>query len=501
MENLSELAFEQILNHLSLEDRLKSRGVSRRWYHTINSFRVNTLCYSDRPLGFIVGNRRLADGAFTHNFINAPRFERFVQTIGPTLLSNLKRLRFCDLRFTIKKRGPSLVSTLNSFVQLEELSLTGLQLDVVCSLRKQLELNLPMLQTIQLKRLSGIDKITLDTPRLWKIELVEIPFVDLDIVHYDSVERLIIEYPKYSHHLPFYYKRMNELKNLKILYYSSEYYNSQINSMYLPSLISLNNLQEIHLNNRQMTFWFLEEKLLHNRPYLKVYCNGVLLDGDAPSVMCAKMTVNPDEYFGSLLENQSRLADEIPFCKYLHYTGIEFIDSEATISIANRLSNLEKVLVKGPVENTEHFLNFLKNFDKVASLEFLGPQPQDLFDRLPNSLQSLTIHSRPSNLRFLLKLNRLVRLHLDCPVDAEFIWDVSLSLEYLSRFKFEYNEEKVTIEINRHKTRFLVSIGGYGACVSDLNAAIQLIKNPRALNPRFNPKNPTNEEDLIFFHS
>ena len=58
MDDLPELPFEQILSQLSLEDLLKSRTVSRAWYHRINSFKVKSLCYSERPLGFIEGKSR-----------------------------------------------------------------------------------------------------------------------------------------------------------------------------------------------------------------------------------------------------------------------------------------------------------------------------------------------------------------------------------------------------------------------------------------------------------
>ena len=46
MDDLPELPFEQVLGYLILEDLLKTRAVSRRWYQKINSFRVKSLCYS-----------------------------------------------------------------------------------------------------------------------------------------------------------------------------------------------------------------------------------------------------------------------------------------------------------------------------------------------------------------------------------------------------------------------------------------------------------------------
>ena len=44
--NLNDLAvqpFEKILSYLSLEDRIKAKAVSRKWYQKIDSFRVKSL--------------------------------------------------------------------------------------------------------------------------------------------------------------------------------------------------------------------------------------------------------------------------------------------------------------------------------------------------------------------------------------------------------------------------------------------------------------------------
>ena len=110
MDDLPELPFEQILGYLSLEDRLKSMTVSRRWYNKINSFRVRSLCYSGRPRGFI----------------SFSRFELFVNTFGQSIFSNLKHR--CDLHLNARN-GIAFVQALNSFGQLEELDIIRLRSD------------------------------------------------------------------------------------------------------------------------------------------------------------------------------------------------------------------------------------------------------------------------------------------------------------------------------------------------------------------------------------
>src|SRR2546421_185276 len=97
MEDLPDLPFEKILSYLMLEDRLKSRTVSRSW-RKMFAFKANTLCYSDLPRGFIEGKSRMVGGAFDRNFINSRRFTSFFNTFTKPIFSNLKYLRFYSLR-------------------------------------------------------------------------------------------------------------------------------------------------------------------------------------------------------------------------------------------------------------------------------------------------------------------------------------------------------------------------------------------------------------------
>ena len=122
MDDLPELPFEKVLSYLSLEDRFKLRANSRRWYKKIDSFKVKSLCYSERPSGFIFGKNRWVSGAFAQNFISSPRFESFVSAFDQLILSNLKYLRLCELRLTAENRT-AFAQALQSFGQLQELDL------------------------------------------------------------------------------------------------------------------------------------------------------------------------------------------------------------------------------------------------------------------------------------------------------------------------------------------------------------------------------------------
>ena len=466
MENLPLLPFKQILNHLSLEDRLKSRSVSRAWRDMFD-FRLKTLCYSNRPSGFILRKNRWINGVFAQNFICLPQLEPLVNTFGQTILSNLKELRVCDRHFIIRKDGPSLFSTLNAFTHLEELHLFGLQLHVIGSQGREFELNLLELRVIKLVEISGIQKLILDAPRLQEANLVECSDLELEIIHVNSVEKLITWRSKSV--------EMKKLKNLKYLYCGdSPLGYSRTGSGFLSSLP---NLAEIHLSDRNDVSSLFEQRLKYDRPDLKIFLWGCLLN--APNHYLTRYKSHYIHYFQTnfvhLIQKDWILADEIPFCYRLNY--IEAIASELTTSIANRLSHLNKLIVPKPVQHIERFLNFLTICEHVGQLQFECDQPQELFDRLPDigAIQSLVILSGPSDFRFILRLKHLVRLDLDCQVDVEFIRK-ALGLEFLSWFKFQFNNQRATVEID-HPKKFRVSVDRRHTCVPDLDTAIQFIQN------------------------
>ena len=189
MDELPELPFELILSHLSLVDRLKSRTVSRQWYAKINSFKVINLCCSELPSGFIWGKSRwiTSDPRFVQNFIGSPRLDLFFNTFSKSILSNLKQLRLLNLEFSIIKRT-DFTAALNSFVHLEGLVIRFIKPGEEDDPPIDFELSLPMLNNIHLESLNGIQKLTLDTPRLVQIKCLDCAFMSLEIVHPGSVK-------------------------------------------------------------------------------------------------------------------------------------------------------------------------------------------------------------------------------------------------------------------------------------------------------------------------
>ena len=495
MNELPELPFELVLSYLSLEDRIKARAVSRRWRDTINSFKVKSLCYSEQPKDFIEGKSRWVIGAFAQNFISSSRFISFFNTYAPSILSNLKHLRLCDL-YPNEENRTTFIEILNSFYRLEAMDIirfvfqdshdeSGIEFEPSPSIGR---LSLPMLRSIHFERFIGIDQLTLDAPRLQQVKIHEC-FVQIELVHVESVERAIIDHLVDSSVL-----QLKPLKNLKQLYVQSAYPFSID-----PTLLSsLKQLREIHLGDSARFREILELKRRYGLVDLKVYLYGLLLNGQDDRVMDAYR--RPSSYFERsskrifiyLAENPSRLADEIPFCRTLDYSTSERVAPEVAINVVKRCTDLNEILVDKPVRDTERFLDFLKTFDKITKLDFNCDQPWNLFDRLPEHyvVQNLTI-GLPSNHQFLFRFRHLVHLRVLSTVDAELIRTIFERLKFLSSFEFPWKIGNVQIEVDKIKVHLLKPFSVLFECnqyvFSNLNAAIKFMENNRLVKSRTRP--------------
>ena len=465
IDDLPELPFEQILNQLSLEDRLKSRAVSRSWRKKFDSYPVESLCYSTCPLGFIEGNGLLVSGAFACNFISSTRFESFFNAFGRSILSNLKHLRLYGLDLNNKVNATlnvTLAPTLNSFGQLEELVLFSFD---GSSSNIDLELNLPMLTSLQLESVCAIKKLTLNTPRLKQVQLGYCASLRLAIG--DSVERLITQDLAYT--------AMENLKNLKNLYLGPC-------SAIDPKLLSgLEQLKEFHLFHSVQAKEIFEQKQRYGHTDLKIYLCGLLLNGpDDPAIDTLFAELN-EEAIAILAEHPSRLTKEIPFLNSIPYPAIERIDPEVAIDLLSKFTDLDRITVDRPIQDIERFLDLLKNLS-ISELEFLFgcDQPQDLLNRLPKycAVQKLVICDAPSDFDFLFTMNHLISLHVACSIDIVFMRKLLKELPYLSQFKFLYNNKRTGIRIDRkwsRAERFAVLDGLEWRDVPDLEGAIQFI--------------------------
>ena len=472
MDDLPELPFEKVLSYLSLEDRLKARAVSRAWREKFDSYPVKTLCYSSRPAGFIFGKSRLVSGAFARNFIGSTRFATFFNTFHRSTLSNLKHLRLCDIRLNEENQA-AFARTLNSFGQLEQLDIIRVDLVVFSSLSPEIELNLPMLTSLQLERMSGFQGLTLNAPALKRVRLLEYSPLRLHLVHVESVEWL---FTNNMHHL-----EVKKLKKLKYFYF--DYINEIVDSTFLADL---QDLKEIHLqhSNRDVKELF-EQKQRLGRADLKIFWLGLLLDGNEDERLMNHRYLD-DEVFAQFSESSSRLADVIPFCGYLRYDLIERVAPESQLDILNRFVDLKLFIVSEPVQDIDRFLDLLGKFRHIAELQFCCAQPQELFDRLPEycAVQRLSLSRELPDVRFLFKLKHLIRLDLShvYPSNVELIIRETFEeLPFFSCLDFGYHQQgEVTkrFSIEKHfRNRFLIWIDPNEFIVSNLDSVIQRITN------------------------
>ena len=466
MDDLPELPFEKVLSYLSLEDRLKARAVSRRWYHQINSFRVKSLCYSSRPSDVIFEKSRWISGAFAQNFISSSRFAMFFGNFDQTILSSLKRLRLCDLHLSEEDQA-AFARTLNSFGHLKELDIVRAE----CSPAMQFNLNLPMLTSLQFEEVRGIEKLALEAPRLREVKILDCSGLRVDLVHGESVERLLVDRLNYTD--------VKKLKNLKALYIGD------LIEVIDPTLLSsLRQLKEFHLqSNRSVSRLFEQEQRLC-RADLKIYLSGLLLNGPRdPARNTFRDAPLPGflikEWPVCLAENRSRLADLIPFYRHLDYSAIQPVAPGLEVDLLKRFTDLNRVHVVRPVQDTQRFLDLLKNFNNIVDLRFWGDHPRDLFDRLPEhcAVQILFIIRKPCDLGFLFRLKELIRLYVHWSIDKETIRRAFEELPVLSYFEFKFGQKIASIQIV-HPNQFLISINyKRKAIVADLNAAIEIVEN------------------------
>ena len=482
LNDLPELPFERVLNHLSLRDRLRLSAVSRSCHAKIANSRVKSLCFSKHPAGFIFGKNRWVSGAFAENFISSTRFESFFKAFGHSVLSNLKHLRFCDLNLDLENKT-AFARTVNSFGQLEQLDIIRAK----CSSKRNFRLSLPMLISIHLEDLHGVKQLILDAPRLREIKLMDSsPFFPstarLELVHGESVERVTAHRRGYL--------TVKKLKNLK---YLSFRHSRKLDSAFLSDL---KQLQEIHVDYGVSELF--KQKQRYGRDNLKIYLYGWLMNGpDDPTVRCSDLDYLSQMEIDHMAANPSRLADVIPFRTFLSYGYIDRIAPDLEVNVLKRFTQLTALQVRWIVSDIQRFLDLLKVLQNIVNLEFFQGQPQQLFDRLPDycAVQRLAIHGSDSDVRPLLRLKHLQYLDVSsCRLDAKLVRDTLEGLPFLSCFKFfDTSHHSVTIRIGYPK-QFEVSVDGYRwTTVSDLNAAIELIYEAEQLKKR---KLSTSEDHL-----
>ena len=479
MNNLPDLPFEKILSYLPLEDLIKSKAVSRWWYHKISCIKAKSLFFSACPSDFIFAPSLVIGDTFGQNCISSPRFEPFVNAFRRSILSNLKHLRLYGLHTSNTK---ALGQALNSLDRLEELSIVrfGCSRFGLSCWRVDLELHLPMLNRIRLWIVQGIRQLTVDAPRLREVGLEFCSNLRLELVHPDSVERLLTQ--RLTH------VAVKKLRNLKYLCDRSF-------SAFDPTLLSdLPQLKEINLNDLDSARLLVEQKQRSGRFDLKIYACDLLLNREnelAPMPfprLRFRMSAETFAYLAA--QNSSRLADEMPLYCTLDYAAIERVAPGLETDVLKRLTNLSAFRLPRPVRDFERFLDFLENYDGKAYLIISGDQPHNLWIRLAKrcTVRRLMISGTLSDFEFLFKLKSLSRLFVNGPIDVKLAREAFEGLPELSLFVFKFRNKQIAIALKRlgDRSQFAVAVDSKVTKVSDLNAAIQLVGKQREWIERTN---------------
>ena len=178
-----------------------------------------------------------------------------------------------------------------------------------------------MLTSFQVERVFGIEKLALKAPRLREIKVLDCPrtHLRLEIVHGESIERLLVDSLEYT--------------NLRKRYLYS-YQLPWANSTFLSSL---QQLKEIHTIDFKDVFELFDHKQLSGRADLKIYFWGLLLNGpDDPAMDALRGYSLSREWLVCFAENRSRLADQIPFYRSLHYSEIEDVAPGLKVDLLKR---------------------------------------------------------------------------------------------------------------------------------------------------------------------
>ena len=472
IDDLPDLPLEKIFSYLSLEDRTRSRAVSKYWRDCIDGSRIRRLLCSGRPLGFIYEKNHLVSGAFAQNAMSSLSFDplqSFLATFARSIFSNLKHLRLCHLELN-QVDGTEFFTTLNLFDQLEELDIFRFHQQPNSEVEFEFQVNLPMLRRIHLEN-NDIKGLTLDAPRLLKVKVLECFGLSLDLVHGESVEELFIDYLNVSD--------LKKLKNLKFLYIEFDIDNQVRDPTFLSTL---GQLKEIHLRVNRDLAWILDQKLVYGRLDLKIYAYG-LLQTDLDDLVADYNAISEDGCMSYLAKNISRLADKIRlhtpdfFCYAIRNPILR-----SEMAVYRRFTNLSVIVVNRSLKYIKCFLKIMKSSDRIVFMWFDCSQPQKLFDRLPEhcaSLQNLGLRSLfLENFDFLFRFKHLIELSLHS-INFKLMRELFAKLEFLSKVSFYPDREShIAIKVKLQKRIEIWSFNEkltLPESVSDVDSAIQFL--------------------------
>lgn len=156
-----------------------------------------------------------------------------------------------------------------------------------------------------------------------------------------------------------------------------------------------------------------------------------------------------------------RLVDpdaSLEFITRVHYQHL--MDNgadEVPMSFFRKFIGIREVCAEGPIQDPNHFLDFLNCLESLRSLDFKNVRlGQEVFDRLPESACSLAKlvlreedQNEKLNFDFIGKCSRLSSLRIYHHLEFESLISLARHLDKLARVSFEYRSKKASFQIDK----------------------------------------------------
>lgn len=366
----------EIFQHLPLSCLLNCKRVNRRWYSIVDAFKVRRLTvYDDEEF------EGPADPCHP---------DLFAHLAHSVLLSGLMYLR-------LEHQPDVYLGKLNSFRQLKELVI-GFDLSDI----RQLNLDLPNLRRLKVHYTNGHCRISLDCANLQELYYLEHEDVDLlDIRHPETVRTLQSTFHGAK------LARFKAIEFYEVFCYDNSYrLFEESTALDLASLrtVAFNGnlrrlLQENHFTRpgdewtllRSILSTFDKRRQESRRSDLVVYFAGVRLTSETIAYLAVDEDELADEF---LMKNYAHLQKELPFVTEISYSRLMSLTDELPADYFERFCGIERICVRGPVKDAEHFTWFLKKLNEknpiFEELDLQDPGlPQSFYDQL-SSFASLT---------------------------------------------------------------------------------------------------------------
>ena len=469
METLQPALRIKIFSCLNMNDLLRCSLVSSEWRSfVLNNIEISSLSCKEK-VGFFHEMRY----SFSFESIEEDCFlladclkflrSTWVQTM---LQKSLKKLYIHHPIGYIyeDKKFPSLVSTLNLFVQLEQLQICALK---VASRGEKL--NLPNLVCLTVAHFFSYGRLKLETPKLTCFSTGQ--HTGLLKRHSGRLSNFRFKYESKISKLDVneYEERLMNFVNLEILY--CRHFPKQKVISVKDFVHTLSRLRELHCQYIGATSVsrLLSAKCKLRRTDFNFYFCGFHINTN----------LDLDEYLSEteqdqlewstcgwkiMLANQNRLSPHIKYTResYCYDELVFYFEQTSFASFFNRIVQIEKVELKQPINDEPKLVEFLKACKHIGGLLIKDISlSQQLFDRLfvyQPFITHLAIYDGDElDLDFIFQLSYLSSFTTDQKVSLDFVSEAFEKLKLLRSFRvcgenvrFKIGRDSIVQEVEKN---------------------------------------------------